>query len=136
MKTLQSLNKKLKFAFLPIFGVVHAVQPSENADVDVGFQIPSLPDVISFVIKFFFFIAGLAALIFLLLGAFTWITSSGDKENVKKAQDKIQAAVVGLIVIVMVLAIIVTLEQFVFNQTLCLGISCPVNFSKYILIKQ
>lgn len=117
-----------------VVGVVYAA-PSQNATVDPGFIIPSLPDVISFLIKLFFFIAGLAALIFLLLGAFSWVTSSGDKEAVKKAQDKIQAAVVGLVVIVLVLAIMVTLEQFVFNRKFCLGISCPVQFEQYKLIQ-
>lgn len=131
MKTLKDLSNFVKYAFV---GVVYAA-PSLNADVDPGFVIPSLPDIISFLIKLFFFIAGLAALIYLLLGAFGWVTSSGDKEAVKKAQDKIQAAVVGLIVIVLVLAVMVTLEQFVFNKKFCLGISCPVNFEQYKLIK-
>ncbi len=131
MKTLKDLSNVMNRAF---FGVVYAAA-STNANVNPGFTIPSLPDIISFLIKLFFFIAGLAALIFLLLGAFSWVTSSGDKEAVKKAQDKIQAAVVGLVVIVLVLAIMVTLEQFVFNQKFCLGISCPVNFNQYKLIQ-
>ncbi len=105
---------------------------SEEVNVDVGWTIPSLADIVSFVIKFLFFAAGLLALLFLLLGALSWVTSSGDKENVKKAQEKIQAAVVGLIVIIAVLAIIVTLEQIVFNEKLCLGISCPINIPKLI----
>ena len=120
--------------FLPFFAV-YAAAPSQNANVAMNFQIPSLPDMISFIIKMFFFIAGLAALLYLLMGAFAWVTSSGDKENVKKAQDKIQAAIIGLVIIVFVLAIMVTLEQFVFNRKFCLGISCPVTFSDYVLLK-
>lgn len=132
MKNIKSVGSKLLYALLP---VVYAAPVSQNADVQTNFTIPSLPDMISFLIKLFFFIAGLAALIFLLLGAFGWVTSSGDKEAVKKAQDKIQAAVIGLVVIVLVLAVMVTLEQFVFNRKFCLGISCPVNFSQYVLLK-
>jgi len=105
---------------------------SDSTKVNIGWQIPSLADIVGFVIKFLFIMAGLAALIFLLLGAMAWVTSSGDKENVKKAQEKIQAAVVGLVVIVGVLAIIVTLEQFVFNKNLCLGISCPIKIPSLI----
>ncbi|OGK62938.1 hypothetical protein A2334_06175 [Candidatus Roizmanbacteria bacterium RIFOXYB2_FULL_38_10] len=134
MKTIKALGSKLQYVFLPFF-TVYAANWSGEANVSTTFQIPSLPDVISFFIKFFFFLAGLAALLYLLLGAFGWVTSSGDKEAVKKAQDKIQAAVVGLVVIVVVLALMVTLEQFVFNKKFCLGISCPVNFSQYILLK-
>jgi len=132
MKTLTEFGNRAISALIP---VVYGAPTSLNAEVNTNFTIPSLPDIISFMIKFFFFLAGLAALIFLLLGAFSWVTSSGDKENVKKAQDKIQAAVVGLVVIVLVLAVMVTLEQFVFNKKFCLGISCPVNFDQYILLK-
>jgi len=134
MKILKNFGNKIQFAFLPLFSV-YAANVSQNANVATSFQIPSLPDMISFLIKMFFFIAGLAALLYLLMGAFSWVTSSGDKENVKKAQDKIQAAVIGLIIIVFVLAIMVTLEQFVFNKKFCLGISCPVTFSDYVLLK-
>jgi len=105
---------------------VYAASTNETAQASLGFQIPTLTYVLSFFIRFFFIIGGIIALIFLLLGAFSWITSSGNKENVQKAQEKIQAAVVGLILIAVVLAIAVTLEQFVFNKEICFGISCPL----------
>lgn len=106
----------------PVFAAV----VSQTADVNPGWKIPSLADVIGFLIKFLFFFAGLAALLYLLLGAFSWVTSSGDKENVKKAQDKIQAAVVGLVIIVVVLVIIATLEQVVLKGTFCVGLTCSI----------
>jgi hypothetical protein len=99
---------------------------SSNATVNVGWKIPSLADVIGFLIKFLFFFAGMAALLYLLLGAFSWVTSSGDKENVKKAQDKIQAAVVGLVIIVVVVVILATLEQVVLKGTFCVGLTCTI----------
>lgn len=93
---------------------------------DLGFQIPSLGDILTFTIRVFFVIAGLAALLYLLLGALAWVTSGGDKDAVSAAQQKIQAAVIGMILIVAVLAIIWTLEQVVFNRRICLGLSCPL----------
>lgn len=102
------------------------VAMAQNGDVNPGFAIPSLADVVGFVIKFLFFFAGMAALLYLLLGAFAWVTSSGDKENVKKAQDKIQAAVVGLVIIVVVLVIIATMEQVVLPGAFCIGLTCPI----------
>lgn len=105
---------------------VFAALTSNNASVDPGWRIPSLADVIGFTIKFLFFFAGLAALLYLLLGAFSWVTSSGDKENVKKAQDKIQAAVVGLVIIVVVLVLIATMEQVILKNTFCVGLTCNV----------
>ncbi len=92
----------------------------------LGFSIPSLSQVLTFVIRFFFIIAGLAALLFLILGALAWVTSSGEKEKVNKAQEKIQAAVVGLVVLVAVLALLVTIEQFVFAKKVCFGLSCDM----------
>ncbi len=93
---------------------------------DIGFQIPSLTTFLSFAIRGAFIIAGLLALIFLITGAIAWVTSGGNKENVDKARDKITAAILGIIVLAGVLSIIVTLEQVVFHQTVCFGISCPL----------
>jgi len=79
-----------------------------------GITPPSLSDVLGFIIKGFFILAGLAAILYLLLGAFSWITSGGSKENVEKAREKIQAAVLGLIIIFIVLSLVVLVEN-IFN---------------------
>ena len=105
-----------------------AVYAQDTVVARLRFKIPTLAEIITFLIRFFFVIAGLAALIYLILGAFAWITSGGDKEAVTKAQQKIQAAVVGLIVLVLVLAIIILIEQVVFAQKVCFGITCPIVF--------
>ena len=123
MKKLNALALSA-LALLP--APVFAASVSQTTDVNPGWTIPSLADVIGFLIKFLFFFAGLAALLYLLLGAFSWVTSSGDKENVKKAQDKIQAAVVGLVIIVVVLVLIATLEQVVLKGTFCVGLTCKI----------
>jgi len=91
---------------------------------DLGFKIPSLGDLLTFAIRAFFVIAGLAGLFYLLLGALGWVTSGGDKDAVTAAREKIQAAVLGMILIVAVLAIIWTLEQVIFNRRICFGLSC------------
>ncbi len=112
------------FVTLPVFA-----QSSIQVDTGpggLGFQPPQLGDVLTFLIRLFFAAAGLAALIYLLLGAFSWVTSGGSKENVEKARDKIQAAVVGVILVVVVLAIVTTLEQVVFKTKICFGLSCPL----------
>lgn len=100
-----------------------AVQVNQR---ELGFRIPSLSEILTFTIRAFFIIAGLVALIFLLLGALAWITSGGDKESISKAQSKITSAIVGVLLVVVVLALIVTLEQVVFARRLCLGLSCPI----------
>jgi hypothetical protein len=92
----------------------------------LGFQIPTLGDILTFAVRAFFAIAGLAALFYMLLGAFGWVTSGGDKDAITAAREKIQAAVVGMILVVAVLAVIWTLEQVIFKRRICLGLSCSV----------
>lgn len=125
MNILNSLNALL-------VKTVYGAGVSTTTKVDTGWQIPSLADVISFALKFLFIIAGFIALIYLVLGAFAWVTSSGNKENVSKAQEKIQAAIVGLVVMVAVIVIVGALEQFVFSKQLCLGLTCPISLPSLI----
>ena len=122
------------FANSLLIKTVYAQGPTGNTSINLNFKPPSLADLIGFLIKAFFVIAGVAALLFLLLGALAWVTSGRDKENVKKAQEKIQAAVVGLLVIVAVLAIMVTLEQIIFKGALCIGLTCPITIPSLIQV--
>lgn len=131
-KKLQTtLNALTVTSFLTLTSAVYAQNP--NVQVDKGqLKVPilSFGGLLTFAIRAFFVIAGLAALFYLLLGAFAWVTSGGEKANVQKAQDKIRDAVVGLIIIVVVIALVATLEQIVFDKTLCLGLTCPVSIPK------
>ncbi len=94
----------------------------------LGFDPASLGlgGLLTFLIRLVFVAAGLMALIFMLLGALSWITSGGNKENVEKAREKIQAAVVGIVLVVVVVGIAVTIEQLVFKNKVCLGLTCDV----------
>ena len=126
-KMISSLKYLQVAGYLTLVSSVSAASPAiQVREKDLGFKIPTLSDVLTFLIRGFFILAGIMALIYLLLGALAWVTSGGSKENVDKARDKITAAVLGLIIIVAVLAIIVTMEQVVFGGNLCLGLSCPI----------
>lgn len=100
--------------------------------VDVGFQIPDFSAVLTFIVRTFFVIAGLMAVLYLLLGAFSWITSGGNKESVDKAREKIQAALIGIILIFAVLAVVGVLEQVLFPAGSGLGITKPIKFQRLI----
>ncbi len=121
------LIAKSQYLILSLFFVptvlAEDIQVSPGA---LGFQIPTLSDVLTFLIRAVFIVGGLAALLYLLMGAISWITSGGNKENVQKAQEKIQAAVIGVILIAVVLAVIATLEQVVFAKAICFGLTCPI----------
>lgn len=125
-----SLLAFLKFMALPIFTPVYAEE--ELPTVQIGFNPPGLSDILSFAIKFIFSLAAIMALLYLFLGAIAWITSGGDKDGVHKAQIKIQAAILGLIIIVAVVAIAVTLETYVFNKTICFGFTCGIKIPNLI----
>lgn len=128
---MKKLNSLLLTAvtYVTAFTSVHAQAIDTNVQVDpgpngLGFAIPTIGELLTFVVKAFFVVAGVMALLYLLLGALAWITSGGDKGNVEKARDKIQAAIVGILMIVVVLAIVWTLEQIVFDGKVCFGLSC------------
>lgn len=119
---------KLFLVYLAMASSVYAVDPADIQvqESDLNFQIPTLGELLSAMIRFFFVVAGLAALFYLLWGALSWITSGGDSEAVAAARGKLLAALVGVVLIVAVLAIIWSVEQIIFNGLVCLGLSCPV----------
>lgn len=110
-------------------GSTNLMNETSGANVNLGFTVPSFDTVLSFAIRFLFIVAGLIAILYLLLGALAWITSGGNKESVDKAREKIQAALIGLILMFAVLAIIVVVEN-IFSMGL--GISKPIVFPKLI----
>lgn len=102
------------------------------APVKLGFTVPRFDEALTFIIRMFFVVAGLIALIYLLLGALAWITSGGNKENVDKAREKIQAALIGIILIFVVLAIVGVFENILFPADSGLGITKPIKFPELI----
>jgi len=61
--------------------------------------------IITNAITIVFVVAVLAVLVFLIIGAFKWITSGGDKEAIKGARSSIVAALVGLAVLALAFVI-------------------------------
>lgn len=117
------------FNFLTVLLSQSSVGNYSVPKVSLGFSIPSFAQVLTFGIRLFFIVAGLVALLYLLLGAFGWITSGGNKEAVDKAREKIQAAIIGLILIFAVLAIVTVMENIL---GIGLGISQEIVFPKLI----
>lgn len=90
--------------------------PSVFADVlDSGVKTPtgsvidpdtSIGSIVSFIIGFLLTVAVLIALLYIVIGAFQWITSGGDKTKVESARNHIIAAIIGLIIIALSFVII------------------------------
>ena len=69
---------------------------------------PSVGNIVGNGIKILFIFGGLAVLVFIVWGAFDWITSGGDKEKIAGARKKITNALIGLALLALS-AFIVTL---------------------------
>ncbi len=134
MRKIQNFITKYssKAAYALVAPVYAASGAASDLSVSLGWDIPSIGAILTFIIRFFFVMAGLLALFFLLLGALGWVTSGGSKEGVEKAREKIVAAVVGVVLIVVVLSIIWTLEKVVFHCNICFGIACPLTIPSII----
>ena len=109
--------------------------PLTEAKINLWFRVPTLGDLIGNALRLIFFIAGLYALVLLLLGGFEWVSSGGDDKKLSSARGKIINAIIGLVVMVAILTLVILLEQVVFGGKVCLGISCPINMGDLSLIK-
>lgn len=60
-------------------------------------------------------IGSLAVIVYFLLGAFTWITSGGDKTKVEEARNKITNAIIGLVLLVSSFVLLSFLSKILFG---------------------
>lgn len=81
---------------------------------------------LTFGIRILLIAAGLTTVLYLFLGGFDFITSSGEKEKVSKAQEKIRNAIIGLILVITAFALGALFEQVVFKGRVCLGLTCAI----------
>ena len=72
----------------------------------------ALPPIIISILNAVITVAGLVAVIFVIVGGFNYMTSAGDPGKTKKAKDTILYAVIGLIICVLAFAIV----NFVIND--------------------
>ncbi|OGG15692.1 hypothetical protein A3D77_01540 [Candidatus Gottesmanbacteria bacterium RIFCSPHIGHO2_02_FULL_39_11] len=86
-------------------GSINIPPPPELRILDLGKLIGSL-------LSLFLFLAGLIAFVYLLWGGFQWITSGGDKGNIESARNKIQAALLGLLLVFAAYAIFNLVANF------------------------
>lgn len=82
----------------------------------------TLPTFIGALVTLIFIIAGLLATFYLILGGIKWITSGGDKAATQSAREQIQAAIIGLAVVLLSFAIMKLIGTFfgidIFNPTI------------------
>lgn len=67
---------------------------------------PSLVDSITGIINGVIAVLGIVAVVVIIMGGISYMTSSGDAAKVKKAKDTILYGVIGLIIVVLAFAIV------------------------------
>jgi heme/copper-type cytochrome/quinol oxidase subunit 2 len=82
------------------FGRVEGFGPASGAESPQA----AFSSLLSAGITIFFIVGGLAALVFMLWGAFDYIASGGEQEKIQQAQAKMMYAAIGAILIIVVLA--------------------------------
>lgn len=65
----------------------------------VGNQFSNLASVVSVFFRYVFAFAGIALLLYLLLGGFSYLTAMGDPKKAESGKQKITYAIIGFIVI-------------------------------------
>ena len=88
------------------------------------FAFTNLGDLITKVLGLLLFLAGLLALLFLVIGGIQWISSGGDKIAAAAARDRITAAIIGLIIVVATYALARVIEG-VFGIPIVGGFNIP-----------
>lgn len=81
------------------------ITPPAGMNIGGSNPVEGLGKFIAFGINMFILVAGMFLILYLLLGAFDWITSGGDKERIVKAQNKITNAFIGMLLVFAVLTV-------------------------------
>lgn len=98
MKLLAQVDPEIK----KLFG---DISPPAAMNVGGSDPVAGLGKFIGFGINMFILIAGMFLILYLLMGAFDWIVSGGEKEKIVKAQNKITNALIGMLLIFVVLTV-------------------------------
>lgn len=113
--------KKITTAALVSFVFLTNALPALASTIDIAPGTPSQgldpntapQKVITNALTIVFIVAILMVLFFLIIGAFQWITSGGDKDKVGKARGTIVNALIGLAVLALAFVIITVVGQIV-----------------------
>lgn len=111
---------------------VYAQGPTRNTNITFGGlgvnpKERSVGDVISNALTIVFIAAGLAVLIYLIIGAFKWITSGGDKDAIGKARGTIVNALIGLAILALAFFVVVLFGQILNINILDFGVLPSLN---------
>lgn len=126
MKKLVFIGSAVASLLAPIQAFAEDKSVKIELPVNRGFA--SLSDFIKNALSLVFVIGAFLVLIMLIIGAYEWIASGGDKENVAKARNRIINAMIGLLVLAVAFALVRLLAQFTGFDIGNLVIPTPASF--------
>ena len=85
-----------------VFGQITPAGPAALNNPATGFATLLVTGV-----RLFLIVAAISALIYMLWGAYQWITSGGDKDALSNAQARIRQAVIGLVLVIVALSVFI-----------------------------
>jgi hypothetical protein len=98
-KKLERLAATVGAGVLSLAASAQTVFAQEDVPSEYPFQNDSLAGIAGQVIRYIMMLGAIIALIFLVIGGVSYITSGGDKMKVQDAQGKITSAIVGLVIV-------------------------------------
>lgn len=122
--------RKVASAITASYLLLNTFATKALADVAVNVPPPSagvnpsanVGKVISNALTIAYAIGALIVLVYLIMGAFNWITSGGDKEKVKNARGTIVHALIGLAILALAALVLTVVSNI-------LGFANPLNFT-------
>ena len=87
------------YFFLAQKASAFSICPKNGSNSYANLCDPQIGDIVGTLVSFFFMIAVVAALLYLIWGGIKWLTSGGDKAAVQGAREHIVAAVIGLMIV-------------------------------------
>lgn len=112
---MNSLNRKIAKSFRDIFSLLAYlflfVSPIFAQSDEDPPRLNELFDIVDKIIEFIFPFASFVAVVFIIMGGYMWISSSGDPAKIKQAQGTLTWAIIGLIFTLLTPAIL----RFVLN---------------------
>ncbi|HNU81641.1 MAG TPA: hypothetical protein PLA05_01750 [bacterium] len=87
-------------------------EPTQKMLGETGLNDFTLVQIIVAIIQVALSLLGIIFLIIIVFAGYSWMTAAGNEEAVKKAQDMIKRAIIGLVIVLMAYAI----TYFIFNQ--------------------
>jgi len=87
-------------------------EPTQKMLGETGLNDFTLVQIIVAIIQVALSLLGIIFLIIIVFAGYSWMTAAGNEEAVKKAQDMIKRAIIGLVIVLMAY----TITYFIFNQ--------------------